>query len=376
MPPATQIAETGNSLLRIFLENALALTILFIFLGAIIGAFVTSRRRDRCLKLFDDFPATLQRTSGAGTSGQIRVLSKGLIVSFDRPVAPAGVPARNSLVLYETELAEVLCLMRHVDHLNQQASQRRARQVRRMVRPPLGYRLLRRLRNIVNTLRDAFGKAFASVLGHMQRTRPSAVLTAGSGTINDVSSYVLTAVGNAYEPILELMIGQAVVAEVKVPAPAAGVLDVPGYLGEYSDRFLLLCDVPLRLRTVVPLAENTSARLDGQIQVRREGEELHVANSSKQPVRLVALQVGEVAVDRDVALAPGATETIDLESLARPDVSLGPVEATFELRCRCDLIVPRTLAAVRYAGLDADVTACTVVWPHPTAAPMATVASS
>ena len=45
-------------------SNVFGLTILFIFLSAIVGAIVSRRRKDRCLKLLDDYHVTMQMESG------------------------------------------------------------------------------------------------------------------------------------------------------------------------------------------------------------------------------------------------------------------------------------------------------------------------
>ncbi len=61
------------------LDNALLLTIIFIIIvSTIIGTFISSRRRDRCLTSFCDFMVTLLEKDAKRVWGHLAVETSGL----------------------------------------------------------------------------------------------------------------------------------------------------------------------------------------------------------------------------------------------------------------------------------------------------------
>ena len=54
----------GKNLLSLLLDNVVALTIVFIFASAIMGAFLKTRARDRCLKDFHRYHITVEDKLG------------------------------------------------------------------------------------------------------------------------------------------------------------------------------------------------------------------------------------------------------------------------------------------------------------------------
>ena len=57
---------------------ALAITILFIIIATVLGAFIRRRTRDNCLKDFGGNTVTLVETAGKNIYGKLRVESTGL----------------------------------------------------------------------------------------------------------------------------------------------------------------------------------------------------------------------------------------------------------------------------------------------------------
>ncbi|MGB2755757.1 MAG: hypothetical protein WBE00_11720, partial [Phycisphaerae bacterium] len=70
--------QEGGGILNAIIQNTFYLALLFVFLAAIIGAFVAARKRDRCLKKFRDFPVMVEEQTGRIVWGRLRVFSMGL----------------------------------------------------------------------------------------------------------------------------------------------------------------------------------------------------------------------------------------------------------------------------------------------------------
>ena len=71
---------------QVLLDNALALTVLVIFLTAIIAALAGAWQRDKCLKLMDDYHATYLTTAGTSAWGDLVVYSRGIELAVRQPV--------------------------------------------------------------------------------------------------------------------------------------------------------------------------------------------------------------------------------------------------------------------------------------------------
>src|SRR4051812_47666845 len=99
-------------------------TLLFIFLTAIITAVVTKWARDKCLKLFRDYHVTLERTRGTTIWGTLNVASSGVEVLFDNPYIDARGRRKTSFMLYQQEMdQQLLSILRYHDELDE-ASQK------------------------------------------------------------------------------------------------------------------------------------------------------------------------------------------------------------------------------------------------------------
>ena len=79
----TDAAEPG--LWTVLLDNALALTVLFIFLTAIVSLLLKARRKDKCLKLLQGSHVAYLTTAGQAIWGDLRVYSLGLELTYDAP---------------------------------------------------------------------------------------------------------------------------------------------------------------------------------------------------------------------------------------------------------------------------------------------------
>src|SRR3982751_1198268 len=112
------------------------LTLLFIFLTAIVTTVATKWSRDKCLKFFNGYHVTLERTRGQTSWGSLRVFSSGIEVVYDAPYVDAMGRKKTSYLIYQQELdQQVLCVLRYHDELSDEHQRARKRQVHATFNP-------------------------------------------------------------------------------------------------------------------------------------------------------------------------------------------------------------------------------------------------
>src|SRR5437870_5440226 len=143
--------------------NVFYLTLLLIFLIAVITAILSKRSRDKCLKFLNGYHVTLERMRGQTTWGTLRVFSSGVEIVFDRPYLDTRGRKKTSFLLYGNEMdPQLLSILRYHDELSDAAKRAREKQVKRTFNPGPMRRAWRSVRNLVNTLRDAFNAAIGA----------------------------------------------------------------------------------------------------------------------------------------------------------------------------------------------------------------------
>src|SRR5204863_4987209 len=80
------------------------LTLLFIFLTAIVTAVFTKWARDKCLKYFHRYHVTLERVRGQTIWGGLKVFSSGIEVVYDHPFIDARGRKKTSFMIYGPEM--------------------------------------------------------------------------------------------------------------------------------------------------------------------------------------------------------------------------------------------------------------------------------
>jgi hypothetical protein len=350
--PAEGAEGEIGGVLKFVLANPFALAILFLFLVAVVGAFIAARKRDRCLKRFRKFRVTLQEQGGRQIWGTLKVFSKGLELVFEPPPGAAAHPGdKHSFLLYEAELGKVFAVYRFADRLAEKNVRRRARQRRKLADPPLASRAWRRVRNVVNTFRDAIVSAFGMTVQQASKASTSAVLKSQGGQINALGTMLVGETANAYEPMLEQYIGRPVVLELVNPAdPEKRIVEYRGHLGEYSAQFILLADVERRFQDQVPRGAGPKRFLEGALEVEFDGGKVHVVNGAAVAVMIEGVTAGGRCLEVGREVVPGETAEVALPDGAAAD---GAVAAIAWTR-RFEMIVPRACGIVRHASAAAE----------------------
>ncbi len=329
---------------QILLENGLALTLLFIFLVAVVGVIFRLRRKDKCLKLLSGHHVSYLDTAGRSVWGDLVVYSQGLELRFDVPHTTRQGLNKSSALIYEKELANCLAVCRLDGALTEDERRRRQRQIRHSFRPGLMRRTIRWMRNILNTLRDAFSKAMSAILGQLARARPgSSVLATQQAQVDEIGQTLLGAAGNAYEPLLEAHIGKPVVLRIaSTIEPTQQPVELPGYLVDYSDRFIAVFNVehePIE-RIELELTESVE-----QAGIKAELRDDEAVITCTGPEALVVARAGmdETSCELAVPLLPGCAVSLSRQSGQA-------VKLTLQRTHRLDVVCPRAIASVYFGG--------------------------
>jgi hypothetical protein len=379
--------------------NALAVTILVILVTSLIGFYVKMRGRDRCLRDLDGYQVTIETTDDQVAWGTLRAYATGVELlyigadpsaearppltplptavnrtdhgekeeasapaegagSFPSPPRSAGQPwsaagpggsqgtalyTKHSFILYSNELPRIECFYRFHDHQSDKGRRLRERDIKRTYQPGLWRSTGRTLRNLLTTFKDAIVQALNAVLGARAAASPQSVVLSKHKDLTASGAQLMeSAVGSAYDPILEHYIGQYVVLEMLTHGE---IEEEHGILKEYSTQYIEL----LNVRVQVPLYIYMRCRphvAETRVHIEQGVETARVWHDLPYPIVVETLCAGDGERDLDLSLIPG--EPIEI-ALSETEAA-GPVSFTWGVRCLADLVVPRSSALVRHAG--------------------------
>src|SRR5438309_6978066 len=111
--PLAQAASSGPSAAAIFY-----LTLLFIFVTAILTAVITKWSKDKCLKFLDGYHVTLERSRGQTSWGTLKVSSGGIEIVYDHAYVDVLGRRKTTAMLYPQDLdGQLLAILRYHDEL-------------------------------------------------------------------------------------------------------------------------------------------------------------------------------------------------------------------------------------------------------------------
>jgi len=331
--------ETINSILN----NALYISILVILLSSLVGFYVKSRARDRCIRDFDGFKVTTEDKKGKVAWGILRAYSSGIELLYTSAHQDAEGHVENSYILYDNELGNLQAIYRFHDDQSEENQRRRKRDIQRVYQPTIFRRAARAVRNVVSTFKDAIVQTMNAILGHRATQSPPSVVLSKRKELTASGAQLLgSAVGNAYEPILEHYIGRCVVLEILC---GEAVKEEHGILKEYSAKYIELLNVRIEVPIQMYLKERPFP--DGSlVRIERDERVVHVTNKLDRTLLIVAVKCEKSS--RPVNVPVGSMQSIDVE-LSKGEVGKA-IELELSVRCLTDLVVPRSVAVVRHAG--------------------------
>lgn len=216
------------------------LPMILLFLAATIAAIATRRKRDRCLKYFNQRPVLILMESGKWLWGRFVAYPKAMELVFENPEQDESGYRKASYVLYSPEVDGIKKILQPPPQVGTEAYEKWKKEIRRIANPSLHRRFRRWVWNVFNTLRDAISQSLGMVLGTLKTKTPIGKVAGADKRAGEIGDTLLGTVPNAYEPVLEKYLSKQVIVEM---LENGNVAEYAGLLQEYSDRYLLLRNV-------------------------------------------------------------------------------------------------------------------------------------
>lgn len=218
------------------MDKTLWIPLAVLFITALVTALVKRYSRDSCLKVFDDCFVFIRMKTGKWIWGTLQVYSNALELQYTSK-APFRDHFKKSYILYEQNLENIDRILRPSPAEGTIEQKQWCREIRKLQNPSFYRRAKRKLRNLINLLRDAFAQAFIMIFGALKKGRTLSKVNIGDDRVGEVGRSLVNVVPNAYEPILEKYLGHSVVVET---ISADKVTEQLGVLQEYSARYVLI----------------------------------------------------------------------------------------------------------------------------------------
>ena len=217
-----------------------AITIVFIILATIVGAFLRKRNRDNCLRDFEENMVTMEEISGKTVWGKLRVENTGLEFVYSDKYYDSDGHEETSFILYKYEYPNIQAVIRFHDNLSDRNKLAREKELKKTYHPGPWRRFKRKLLNVFRTVRDSVAEIINVLISQVKKTTPAGrVLSTQDKYVNQMKQELMDSVGTSYEPLLERYIGNKVVLEM---IKGDKVLEYSGVLKEYTADFIAIMD--------------------------------------------------------------------------------------------------------------------------------------
>jgi hypothetical protein len=333
------------------LEHAFTITIALVFVGAIVSSYLSRRLSDRCMKHLEGFPVTIEFKDGQRERGTLDAENNGLQLEYTEPMPSDEGTPRESFLLYQNEYAKIQTIACYEDTLDQKHVTIRLRRIRKSLSPGIVRRICRKIRNFYAAIKDAFGEAFALLMGQMKKAGPqAAVMKSQDKYVSKMGKQMIgAATASNYDPLLEKLIGRRVAVELMRGDGTTMVQE--GLLKEYTKDFIELHETKYAdgwVETVKP--EDVEREFLG-VKVRREDNQVYLGNGATGPVEVAyELPSPDAPVEGEEPPAPVKhTLTIDVGSIDSVELPSADSAITLSITCRkkADMVIPRHSATVR-----------------------------
>jgi tetratricopeptide (TPR) repeat protein len=313
-----------------------------IILITMFGAYLHSSRRDPCLKAFEHYHITLERSDGKVIWGEMELEPTGFELLYRDSVQDSN-HLESSYVLYGSEFGEIQAIYRYVDDLSDEDRLQRERDLKRYFRPGPIVRLLRALQHFFTLASDSLTEVLGMVMGRLRKPAGRYIGDVTDDQFMRFSTALVGSVGTTYDPILERFIGSKVVIEL-LEGDASH--EHVALFKNYSPDFFELLDVQYPQPRELPLSGEVGAVSGGNIVAVREGNVLFVTNNTQQPVLILSLRLSHAldAEEEMLNVVVDGGETVEL----RPDELTDEASLMVRVVRELDLIVPRTRCIIRH----------------------------
>ena len=314
------------------------LTLVVILLATLVGSYLRSSRRDRCLEDFDSFHVTVERKNNRVIWGTMKLFPTGFDLTYRADVQDEQ-HIETSYIFYKDEYQDIQAIYRYARELDEEAQKRRARDIDRAFHPTLLRRFRRASRNFMSTATDSLNEALGMVIGRARKPAARLMTDTSETYIKNIGKDIIGYVGTSYDPLLEHYVGTRVVLEL---VEDDEVHEHVGVLKEYSAEFLEVLDVYFPLPKSIKLAGEAQRQLDDKVELALEERQLRVRNMAQHPLLVESVKVGDRPLDISAIVGGGEEITLHLTD------GSGEVVINLRVASRLDMIVPRSHALIRH----------------------------
>ncbi len=322
------------------IDWSLVVTIGFVVIVSLVGAWLSSRRRDECLVGFEDYHVTLEHTDGRLIWGKLKVSPTGLELQYQRAVQDEE-HVEASYVMYSGEYQAIQAIYRYADVLDAASQKRRAKEVKQWFNPgPLRF-LLRRFRNFIGAASGSLNDVISLLMGRVRASPAASYFNeTGETYLKRFSADLVGQAGSGeHDPLLEQFIGKRVVFEI---GEDQEVHEHVGIFKNYTASFFEILDVQYPFAQKVPVEPFSTVITDRIIAVVKNGA-VTLSNHCNYPILIVALE----REGGDETLYNVLVDSGEEVSLPAPTANLN-AHLQLKVMRELDMIVARSRAIIRH----------------------------
>ena len=358
------------------LDNILIISILLVFLGALLGGYLKRRKKDRVLKDMHNFHITVRRKGTDSVWGKAIIYANAVELIFTRPYTNIHDNTIVSYIMFSDKLEQLLALYRYHDELTSENQRKRLIEVDQVINRRWSAIVYRQTINFINTFRDAINESMGLLMSRMKGA--SSILGSQDARLQKIGAQAVGMVGNSWDPVFERYIGRRVVVELR---PEEGEIEeYAGLLKEYSQNWLSLFDCRKYEKTILPLDDverlTMQRLLDFSLTYRVATTkhkkivlDLEVTNKSDQEIAFSSIHAEDYKRSLRKKLTPGDTKKWTIKNLPNhltqvlgteklplvcnmtaAETQLPALNLTFSLIRQVDVVLPRNMATLRHAG--------------------------
>ncbi len=329
--------------LSFLINNVFYLSLIMIIITSLVGIFVKTRARDRCLKDFEDFNITVELAGKKFIWGKLKVFGSGIELEYQDATKDQDGHFEKSYIIYNNEFDKVHAVYRYHHHLSDENKRRRQAEIRKTYKPDLWHVAARKTRNFFNTFRDGLSQIIKLIIGNIATAKPKSIISQKQKDLTGIGTQVIGTIEKAYDPILEKYIGQYVVLE---SYQGDKKVEMSGILKEYTNKFLEILNV-IRFEKleITPSAQQKKNTLADKIEIAENEAGLFIRNSYNVPIFFEKFSDGTTF--RDVKKPIPAQDSFSLS-----DISCSRnCTFVFTVPFQVDLLAPRPNFVVRHGSL-------------------------
>jgi len=348
------------------MDNILLLSILLVFLAALVGSVLQHRRVDRVLKNLQGFQVTLQLTEKR-IWGRFKLYANALELLFGSPYTNRRGNKLSSYIVFNEQIEDIEAIFRFHDELTSEHQTRRLAEIEKAKNPGLMSRVKRSLRNFLVAFREAIDESIGLLLSRVQKKAGSSLLKGQEGYLKKLGSNTVGIVStSAFDPVLENYINKQVVLE-------AGKIDgkrveYVGVLNEYSSGWISLLDCHISAEIKLPLDDSEQTKtqqiVDFIITTSEKSDDankalmqIKIKNRGAEDLTIVRIEDAENwLLEIEELLKPEESTSIQLKDFPPESIShskpenLSNLTLVLETVRDVDIYIPRSRALLRHAS--------------------------